>query len=194
MLYYRNADPTKQRPPELADWVSLSEDASLHDAVIAGQRICAITPPFMFCPPEDGWIPLADTGWHVADVGEFHLLHHARSACPYPVKVHTIAGQNWLMPIVVTPTGERSFPVKYGGLGFQPMLTDAQTEDLRLAAEIRTCEANDSWPEMPVRAQWAARLLSRPYSLSTFTIGMLGLLNDEIIMKTLIVAGGCDGD
>ena len=191
MLYYRTSDLTKIRPPELSDWVSLSEDASLHDATVGGQRVCAITPPFMFDPPETGWVPLADD-WQVCSVGPFSLNHHARSACKYPVKVKVINGQHWMLTIIVTPTGERSFPVVYGGAGFQPMLTGDQMDDLRLAEEIRTCHANDTWPDMPVQAQWAARLLTRPYSLSVESIAMLGLLNDDVIRTTLLVAGGCD--
>lgn len=193
MIYYRTSDLTLIRPPELADWVSLSEDAALHDAVVNGQRVCAITPSFMFDPPEAGWVPLCD-GWQVCMAGEFSLSAHARSACKYPVKVKDVAGKPWMLPVIVTPTGERSFPVTYGGNGFRPMLTDEQTADLRLAAEIRTCDASDTWPEMPVCAQWAATLLCRPYSLSVHTVGMLGLLNDDIIMAILRVAGGCDGE
>jgi hypothetical protein len=192
MLYFRHQDTSKTRPPELADWVSLSEDAMLHDCVSNGYRICAITPPFMFDPPADGWVPLVD-GWQVCSVGPFDLTHHARSACKYPVKVKEVSGKQWMLPAIVTANGERSFPVTYGGAGFLPMLTADQMEDLQLAAEIRTCEANDTWPDMSVRAQWAARLLCRPYSLSLITIGMLGLLNDDIIKETLLVAGGCDG-
>jgi hypothetical protein len=192
MLYFRHQDQSQTRPPELADWVSLSEDAMLNEAVINGVRICAITSPFMFDPPADGWVPLTD-GWQVCSAGPFNLNHHARSACKYPVKVKEVAGKKWMLPVIVTENGERSFPVTYGGAGFQPMLTADQMEDLQLSAEIRTCEANDAWPDMSIRAQWAARLLCRPYSLSLITIGMLGILNDDIIKETLLVAGGCDG-
>jgi hypothetical protein len=138
-------------------------------------------------------VPLCD-GWQVVQNGPFTLNAHARSACKYQVKVIESDGKPIMVPKIVTSSGQRAFPVTYGGTGFKPILTNEQTEDLQLASEIRACNESGIWPEMSVQALWAARLLTRPYSLSTATIGMIGILNDKVIEQTLNVAGGYDGE
>lgn len=194
MIYYRaHADLATRRPPELVDWVSPSVDATLNETIIGVDRVMAITPQFVFAPPEGPWEPLGDSGWFFCQSGAFDLMAHARIACKYQCIVQQIAGMSFILPVITTPTGERAFPVSYGGPDFMPQLTAEQESDLALAIEIRTCISSGNIPAMNRRAKWAARFLTRTYNLSLETIGATGLLTDDLIIAIELAAGGLHG-
>lgn len=193
MLYYRtHASRSGEKPPELTDWRPPNETLSLQESTVGAHRVFTISEPFVFTPPEAGWVPLCP-GWEVANVGKFNPLVHAKLASSFSVVPLDIDGQTILFPCVLNEAGSRTFKIRYGGSDFSPLLTDEQTSALQLAKEIRTCHESGKWPEMNVRAQWAARLLSLSYCLSPASIALVGLISDDLILAAEQVAGGFYG-
>ena len=194
MIYYRtHASRAGELPPELVGWSSPSADASLNEAIVGEHRVLAITPPFVFAPPANGWTKLC-AGWEIAITGEFNPLHHCKMTSKWVCLPLEVDGVKWLMPVILNHAGSRGFKVVYGGTDFTPQLTADQVWALALAIEIRTCHDAGTVVDMPVKAKWAAQILGLTYCLSATTIGALNILSDDLIDKVLSVAGGYHAD
>lgn len=193
MLYYRtHASRAGERPPELVGWESPSVDAQLNENIIGEHRVLVIGPPFVFSPPASGWRPLTN-GWEIASVGDFSPVAHARKASAFRCIPYQIDGVHWLLPSVLNEEGTRNFKVRYGGAGFSPLFTDEQKAALALATEIRAAYKASALPDTGVCAAWAADLLTLTHCLSRTSIETIGL-HEDLIDKTLRVAGGYDAD
>lgn len=188
MFYYRtHSSRAGERPPELDGWVSPSQDANLNEQTIGEYRIVGITPPFIFNPPVSGWVKLAH-GWEVASVGAFCATNHAKVSSTFE-GIPVILDQPWLLPVILTDKGTRAFKVMYGGADFLPMMTAEQSAALAAAIEIRTCHDSGKWPDMSVKARWAAAIIGLTYCVSPTSLGLVGL-SEDLIETTLAVAGG----
>ena len=193
MLYYRtHASRPEHRPPELDGWAPGVGGFSLDANTVGDYRVIGLCQPLGYQPPEDGWHPSV-TGWEVAKTGDFPWMALANPACKWKVGVREVDGEKWLCPMVLTSEGHRAFSVVYGGPEFMPILTQQQKDMVDLANEIRGGFASGTWPDMPIRARWAARLMSLPYHLSPQTVGALGLLSEEVIDAYLQTAVGHGG-
>ncbi len=194
MLYYRcPAALPEQRPPELAGWVSPSEEAALNGNDVGLHRVVGICHPFLFNPTAPtAWRKLAGTKWEVAVHGELSRIAHVRMDSPWKVSAIQVGGGLWMFPAVLDPSGLRDFPVAYGE-DFTPELTDVQTRAMQIATEIRGCHQTGNWPEMAIQARWAAWLLTLTYAYSVETVMMQRLLNDDVIRAACLVAGGVYG-
>ena len=192
MLYYRtHASRAGESPPEMVGWTPPHAGVQLSEQVIGESRVLAAVPPFVFAAPETGWTKLCQ-GWEVANVGVFTPLWHAKMSSKFPCAPIEVDGATWLIPRVLNESGTRAFKVVYGGPDFAPRLTLEQQDALDIAREIRTCHDAGVWPEMPVKATWAARLLGLTYHLSPTTIGIVGIPED-LIDAVLGIAGGYRG-
>lgn len=192
MLYYRtHASRPEPLPPEMVGWESPSVDANLVTQIVGEHRVVGIVPQFVFAPPDLGWQSIGG-GWEVASVGPFVPLHHANRASPFPVLDIAIGSTLWLLPRILTDDGRRAFRVRYGGAGFEPMLTPAQSRALAVANEVRTAHAAGTMPEYPIRAAWAAEALTLTHALSSATLAVIGL-DEDVIDATLAVMGGYYG-
>jgi hypothetical protein len=193
MLYYRtHASRTGERPPELVGWESPSVDAQLNENIAGDYRVLGICPPFGFAPPTTGWLPLAN-GWEIASVGDFSPVAHAKKSSSFRCIPYMVEGVHWLLPSVLTEEGTRNFKVRYCGPDFAPTLTTEQSAALVIANEIRVAVNSGTMPEPSICATWAADLLMLTHCLSRVSIGIVGL-HEDLIDKTLRVAGGCDAD
>lgn len=193
MLYYRtHASRSGERPPELVGWESPSVDAQLNENIVGEHRVMGISPPFLFFPPTSGWQPLTN-GWEIVSAGEFSPFSHAKKASTFRCIPYHVDGGDWFLPSVLNDEGVRNFKVRYGGEGFAPILTDEQKKALILATEIRTAHKAGTMPDERVCAEWAAELLTLTHCLSRTSIAIVGL-HEDLIDKTLRVAGGYDAD
>lgn len=194
MLYYRtHASRAGELPPELLGWTSASAETTLSENTVGDMRVVAITAPFVFAPPEAGWVKLC-AGWEVASVGEFNPLAHANIHSTFQCVPTPIDGKTWLLPVVLNKAGTRGFKVAYGGEDFTPQLTPVQQSALALVQEIRTCHDAGTMPDRNTQALWASRLLPLTYALSSRSIGVLNILTDDLVDATLAIAGGYHGN
>lgn len=193
MLYYRtHASRPERRPPELEGWAGGVAAYEMAENQHGEHRVIGIVQPLQFAPPEQGWTPIGN-GWDVCLVGEFLPAVMANQKSPWKVQTEQHGGNAWFFPIILHPNGSRAFEVRYGGLDFLPMLSEQQAAMVALAGEVKTCMDSGNWPDMSVRARWAARLLSLPYHLSPATIAAAGILTEGIIAGALMTAVGHGG-
>jgi hypothetical protein len=189
MLYYRtHASRPEDRPAELIGWESTSTSANLVSQIVGEHRVVGIVPQFVFAPPAEGWRPIGG-GWEVASVGAFDPLHYVNKSSSFFVLDVEMGDKHWLLPRILTDEGVRAFRVRYGGEGFEPQMTPAQSRALALANEVRACHLAGTMPDYPVRARWAAEALSLTHALSVATIAVVGL-DEEVIDAALAVLGG----
>lgn len=184
MIYYRTHASRKGcLPTELAGWDSVSVNGGLVDNTVGDHRIVGIVPPFVFNPPSV-WHD-CEHGWEVGVYGTTDLMCHVLKSSPFSVLPIDIGGVKMLFPAILNPDGSRAFKVMYGGVDFKPILSAMQSRMLELANEARNAHDVD----MPIKARWAAEILSAVYAISVRTFSVIGL-SEDVIDTTISVAGG----
>lgn len=198
MIIYRH--PSAVTPPDLAGWAERPEvGVCLHMQRHADAQHVGVCAPEYWDPSRaDGWRDLAD-GWQGATTDGDPwdpATHLARIGAWCGVRaVVDSRGRAWLAPVIMTASGGRAYPVAYAGADFLPAPTPEQAKAEAICAEARRALlAAADGPGLPVSAacRWCAVLLSITHHLSPATIAALGLLDDQLVQRVLLVATGLD--
>jgi hypothetical protein len=197
VFIYRH--PKLLTPPDLEGWQPRG-DVAVCSQDGDGWRYAGVCDPVYWkLPPASAeWKALGD-GWEGVRVAsaESPEAHLARVDCFAPVlPVEDAAGRGWLAPVILSQDGARAFPVAYAGEDFLPAPTPLQARAEAVAKEARTAllAAMEGGDGLPVAAacRWASLMLTITTHVSAKTIAELGVLDDTLIRRVLIVAAGLD--
>jgi hypothetical protein len=135
------------------------------------------------------WHDLSD-GWRCCLVGEVdpkELIRQQRW-CDTEMAID-LTGRRWQAPIILGPDGEPIFRVTYGGKDFarQPTPLQAMAEEIARSARQAL---KSGGIEGPHSRQWAARALAITHHLDVEVIGVLGLLDDALVLTALAALTG----
>ena len=200
MIIYRHR--TAIEPDELANRQARpgTHAATCHQSHQEWHYSGVVDPVFWGIPETASWKDLED-GWQAADFGaapwspdiDLCRLNHWSQCLP----VEDARGRIWLAPIIRLPgDGGRAYSVAYAGPDFLPAPTPDQQVADAIASEAHAAlsAAAAGGPGLPVRVacKWTARLLSLSHHVSPLTLAMLGLLDDALVKRVLMVAAGLD--
>ena len=184
-------------PSELVGYRSHVDDTAICHGGDEVGHVVGLCSPLLWQGAREGldWME-TDDGWEVADDERpFNPMDHLRQRSPFGVvMVEDVAGRTWCAPSILGPTGDRAFPVTYGGKDFLPQLTSHQNKALTIAQESRLLLIEAVKNDTPLRGEqivpWAAWALTQTHHLSVPTIGNLGLIDEVLAQRVIAVMAG----
>ena len=192
MIIYRD---TSCGPPRTPSWLEGARNLCRRGD--ATGDLVAIGDPMFLTPPtaREAWKTLPG-GWEAAMAGDFipnpHLREQSPVACILPVSGKL--SQTWHAPCILDYAGRVSFPValeRIDGL-WRRSPTAQQSRLITLAHECRAQVESKALLkiEVGIAAEWAAEALAAIYHLSVDVIGVLGLLDDTLIIQVCLAVAG----
>jgi hypothetical protein len=186
MIVIRDPHQRRAPPPWMAGAPNLQEREAQ-----AG-KLWGIGPAWLLGPADHGWESLPD-GYQVRLVGEIEpqLLRRRQVWCD-TMLAHSMDGAPWIVPVILSVDGRRSFRVNYGP-NYLPTLTDEQGHALAVAEEVRTLLAAISerqGVDASLMVRYAAYLLALTNHITPEILAALRLIDDVLALDTLTAASG----
>jgi hypothetical protein len=106
-------------------------------------------------------------------------------------------GNLWSVPVILGADGERAFQVNYDE-NYLPIISEERADLLAYAKEARTVIHNRyrdgplAHLPMPQCCRWASAFIEAANHITSRTIGKLGILNDKLVLETLMMAASVD--
>jgi len=156
-----------------------------------GIPACLSEPPPSAVDLEAGW-----KAWVNDDGLEPERLHRSLG-WTRSVDAEDQDGRIWSVPMILSEDGRRAFQVSYDD-NFQPVVAPGRQLLLDYAQEARNVLVGHfrakTLSDLPMSAcaKWAAAFLEAGSFVSVCCLGRLGILNDRLVLETLMAATSLD--
>lgn len=193
MIIYRDMDCG---PPRLPPWLEGASNV-VRRGDSSGDLVAIGSPLFLTPPTDQGAWKTLPGGWQTALAGDFLPDLLLREVSPVAGLLPIVAnsgGQSWHAPCILDRDGRVSFPQplsRIDGL-WQRAPTPDQQRLIKLANECRAQIVSGLFLKIDpgIAAEWAAEALSSIYHLSVEVIGVLALLDDQLIVNVCMAVAG----
>jgi hypothetical protein len=178
-------------PPWLMNGDQQAPDLCEREGLGVNLRWWGIGDPWLCGPQERSVWHTLDDGWRVCLVGGHpnpEILNRAQRWCDLS-DAFDLAGNCWAAPIILSEDGTPIYRVRYGK-DFLPAKTPEQSRAEKVAKAASEAIKSGAMAEidMAIACQWAAELQSSVRHITPEVLGVLGFMDDALVLSTLAVA------